>query len=166
MNIPAAATHPSSSLLGVAQEMLAALQAQEQSGNTAGTFAQAVESARGTADPLALGTLGQTSSSDPTSSVLFQAHAGSLGASLGLAGSGESMLGLDRLAQLKVTGIEASAAMGPFTNGQPPPAGNVQPDIEAAAAVTASGGTGEFGGVYGALLGEKPPLGTRLDVKA
>lgn len=167
MDIPASTTNHSSGVLRTTQELLTALQAQPQARATTASFDQSLESARALTDSLELGTPGQASTQDPTSSTLFQAHAGSMGPAQGLAAAADPALLMDRLAQLKVNGIEASAAPGPFTNGEPPPAGEVLPGLDSAerSSVPTKTGTGEFGNTYEALLELQSSLGGRLDLQ-
>ena len=172
MTIPAtAATDATPFTLQMGRDLLAGLQAQEDP--SAQVFQQVLQATSGIADTVEVGTIQPALSQDPTSSSLFQAHSGALSASQAGAGPTESPLPADQLALFKVAGVDATAATGPFANGQSSLSENVWGDwggVEGATAsrYPAASGPGDAVGTYDPQRGAgrmNPPIGIRLDLK-
>jgi hypothetical protein len=152
------------------KDLLAALQAQEPSGQTTVTFNQLLEATRSVTDTVEVGAVAQAATPDPTSSALFQALSGSLAGSPVAADFPRAS---EAPSQVAIIGISASAAAGPFANGQSLPSEELQTGLGGLNLAEASrfppvSGVGEFTSTYDALRSAgqmNPPVGTRLDVQ-
>jgi hypothetical protein len=152
------------------KDLLAALQAQEQPGQTTVSFNQLLEATRSVTDTVEVGAVAQAATPDPTSSTLFQALSGSL---VGSPVAADFPPASKAPSQAAILGIDASTAAGPFLNGQSLPSEEFQTGLSglnpaASSRFPAVSGVGEFTSTYDALRSAgrmNPPIGTRLDVQ-
>jgi hypothetical protein len=142
-------------------------QTQDQLPSSAEYSSQILESANSAIAPGVL-PVDQALNVDPTSSALFQAHLGALASSQVSATLADGALSVEKLTQLKVTGIDATAASGPFANGQSAQPDNLQSEIPRVEPVQATRyaavtGAADSSGTYGTKL--NPQIGVRMDLK-
>jgi hypothetical protein len=150
------------------RELLAALQTQDQSVSVVKDFNQALASTNPVTDTVELLPASQRLNADPTSSALFQAHLGTPATGrVSTALTDSSSLAEDH-GQLKVTGIAAATAAGPFANGESSQPDHFRlglPSMELAQASqypTAAGVNG-YSGTYGTKTNFQ--IGARMDLK-
>jgi hypothetical protein len=153
-----------------ARDFMAALQAQDQPSSTSVDFTQALESSRSALDIVEVGTVGQAANADPTASPLFQAHLGAFSVTNVLTSSSDLALGSEPPSQLKINGINASVAPGPFANEQAPQSEDFRTGLATAkpSQFPAAAGAGDFTSTYNALrtAGQmNPPVGIQMDFK-
>ena len=172
MNIPAATVTDNSLFpLQTERDFLTTLQVQPSEASV--NFNKVLESTGSITDTVQIGTVSQAATLDPTSSALFQAHSGAFSASQALAGSSALAQTSDQSSQLRVTGISAAAATGPFANGQTPQAEDFQArlsglDETVSSQYPAVTGPSDFTNTYDSLRSAgrmNPPIGTQVDLK-
>jgi hypothetical protein len=151
--------------LQAGRDLLAALKAQDQANTTAEDFQKTLEATNAITDNLEITSISPALNADPTSSTLFQAHLGTLASSQA---SADSALSAEDHTQLKVTGIGATTATGPFANGRSPQPEYFQPELPGvepsqASRYPAVDGADGFSGTYGMAMNRQ--IGVRLDLR-